>query len=72
MKGISGWGMRSLFDKKVFLSLLNELDQIRRLHKVKKRFYLFHISYNGKALWNEDSAPTQFSTKMQKWHKKVE
>ena len=68
MKNIEGWGLRALFDKKVFLSLLNELDQMRRLLNVKKQFYIFHITYNGKTLQSD----SQFSSKMIKWHKKVE
>ena len=37
----NGWGMRVLFDKKAFLQLLMELEQIRKLHQVKKKDYLF-------------------------------
>jgi len=31
-----GWGMPVLFDKKVFLSLLQELEQMRKINTVKK------------------------------------
>ena len=33
--------MRGLFDKKVFLALLSELEHTRKMHSVKKRDYLF-------------------------------
>lgn len=51
--------MRVLFDKKVFLSLLNELESMRKILQVKKMFYLFHVPYEGKP------------QSMSDWHKKV-
>ena len=39
----NGWGMRVLFDKKAFLQLLTELEQMRKLHQVKKKYYLFNL-----------------------------
>ena len=44
-----GWGMRMLFDKKAFLHLLLELEQMRKLHLVKKKYYLFNVPYFGKS-----------------------
>ena len=38
-----GWGMQVLFDKKAFLQLLEELEKTRKLHQVKKKYYLFHL-----------------------------
>lgn len=55
-----GWGMRVLFDKKVFLSLLTELESMRKILQVKKMFYIFHVPYEGK--------PEEMSD----WYKKVE
>ena len=55
-----GWGMRVLFDKKVFLSLLTELESMRKILQVKKMMFLFHVPYEGK------------SEKLGEWHKKVE
>lgn len=37
-----GWGMQTLFDKKAFMQLLTELEQMRKLHQVKKKYYLFN------------------------------
>jgi hypothetical protein len=45
---------------------------MRRLLNVKKRFYLFHVTYNGKAHFEGNSYDTQFSSKMRNWHKKVD
>ena len=42
-----GNGSKILFDKKVFLSLLVELERMRKIKTVKKRFYLFHEEYQG-------------------------
>ena len=55
-----GYGTRLLFDKKVFLFMLNELESMRKLLTVKKQFYIFHLPYFGK--------PQAMSA----WHKKVE
>jgi hypothetical protein len=44
-----GWGMQVLFDKKAFLQLLTELEQMRKLHQVKKKYYLFNLQYFGKS-----------------------
>ena len=54
-----GWGMRVLFDKKVFLSLLHELENMRKILQVKKMYYIFHLPYEGKP------------QKMNDWHWKV-
>jgi len=35
-------GSRRLFDKKVFMCLLQEVEQMRRLKQIKKRFFIFH------------------------------
>jgi len=35
--------MRVLFDKKIFLNLLLELEQMRKINSVKKQFYIFNI-----------------------------
>ncbi len=43
-----GWGMRVLFDKKVFLALLHELENMRKILQVKKMYYIFHLPYEGK------------------------
>ena len=59
-KNSKGWGMRVLFDKHVFQNTLVELEQMRKLHSVKKQFYLFHLPYFGKP------------KKMTAWHRKVE
>ena len=40
--------MRRLFDKKIFLALLQELEQTRKVQSVKKQMYLFHRPYFGK------------------------
>jgi len=40
--------MRVLFDKKVFLSLLHELENMRKILQVKKMYYIFHLPYEGK------------------------
>ena len=40
--------LRLLFDKKIFLDLLRELEQVRKVQSVKKKNYLFHIPYEGK------------------------
>ena len=59
-KNSKGWGMRVLFDKKVFQYTLVELEQMRKLYSVKKQFYLFHLPYFGKP------------KKMTPWYRKVE
>lgn len=59
-KNSKGWGMRVLFDKKVFQNTLVELEQMRKLYSVKKQFYLFHLPYTGKP------------KHMTAWHRKVE
>jgi len=52
---------RKLFiDKKILLSLLIDLQKFRKLLNLKKRFYIFQVSYDGKP------------KEMEKWHKKVE
>jgi hypothetical protein len=60
IKNIRGWGSRVLFDKKVFLALLQELDRMRMVKSVKKRYYLFHEEYQGKPKERDD------------WHREVE
>lgn len=55
-----GWGMRILFDKKTFYSLLVDLERMRKVVNLKKSFFIFHIPYEGK--------PSDMSS----WHKKVE
>lgn len=40
--------MKILFDKKTFYSLLIDLERMRKVLNLKKRFYLFHIPYEGK------------------------
>jgi hypothetical protein len=40
--------MRVLFDKKVFLALLHELENMRKILQVKKMYYIFHLPYEGK------------------------
>lgn len=52
--------MRVLFDKKAFLQLLTELEQMRKLHQVKKKYYLFTLQYFGK------------SPSTDEWYQKVE
>ena len=47
-RNTKGWGMRVLFDKKIFLALLQELEQMRKINSVKKQFYLFNVQYRGK------------------------
>ncbi len=47
-RNTKGWGMRVLFDKKIFLALLLELAQMRKINSVKKQFYIFNIQYRGK------------------------
>lgn len=59
-KNSRGWGMRVLFDKKVFMSLLTELEQMRKIYSIKKQFYLFNLPYEGKP------------KKLSAWHQKVE
>jgi len=51
--------MRVLFDKKVFLTLLHELENMRKILQVKKMYYIFHLPYEGKP------------KRMGDWHKKV-
>jgi len=58
-RNTKGWGMRVLFDKKVFLSLLTELESMRKILQVKKMFYIFHVAYEGKP------------EAMSEWHLKV-
>jgi hypothetical protein len=41
--------MRVLFDKKAFLQILLELEQMRKIHQVKKKYYLFNLQYFGKS-----------------------
>ena len=41
--------MRTLFDKKVFMSLLIELENLRKILNVKKCFYIFNLPYEGKS-----------------------
>merc|ERR1711893_87844 len=40
--------MRRLFDKKIFLDLLQELEHMRKINSVKKQFYIFNLQYFGK------------------------
>ena len=47
-RNTKGWGMRVLFDKKIFLCLLQELEQMRKINSVKKQFYIFNVQYRGK------------------------
>ena len=61
-KNAKGYGTRLLFDKKVFLFMLNELESMRKLLTVKKKFYIFTNPYSGKPAASEDNI----------WHKKVE
>jgi len=49
-----------LIDKKIMHNLLIDLQRFRKLLNLKKRFYIFQVSYDGKP------------TEMKKWHKKVE
>jgi hypothetical protein len=51
--------MRVLFDKKVFLSLLHELENMRKILQVKKMYYIFNLPYEGKP------------QRMNDWHRKV-
>lgn len=55
-----GWGMSLLFDKKVFFSILQDLERMRKVLNLKKCFFIFHIPYDGKP------------QEMNSWHKKVE
>lgn len=55
-----GWGTRVLFDKKVFLQLLRELENMRKVLQVKKMYYIFNLPYDGKP------------ATMTKWHHKVQ
>ena len=55
-----GWGMRILFDKKTFYQLLIDLERMRKVLYLKKKFYIFHILYEGK--------PRELDS----WHRKVE
>ena len=64
-KNTKGWGMRVLFDKKVFNDLLIELEYMRKLIQVKKMQYLFNAKYEGKSRINDNS-------KMSIWRRKVE
>jgi hypothetical protein len=49
-----------IIDKKIITSLLVDLQRFRKLLNLKKSFYIFHVSYDGKP------------TEMAKWHQKVE
>jgi len=40
--------MRRLFDKKIFLDLLVELERMRKVQSVKKKNYIFNVPYEGK------------------------
>jgi hypothetical protein len=60
IKNMRGSGSRVLFDKKVFLNLLLELEHMRMIKSVKKRYYLFHEEYQGKPKERDE------------WHREVE
>ena len=49
-----------IIDKKIIMNLLVDLQRFRKLLTLKKSFYLFHVSYDGKP------------PEMKKWHDKVE
>ena len=49
-RNTKGWGMRVLFDKKIFLGQLKELEQMRKINSVKKQYYIFNRPYRGK-MW---------------------
>jgi hypothetical protein len=55
--------MQTLFDKKAFMQLLTELEQMRKLHQVKKKYYLFNTQYYGKPASSEEQY---------EWYEKVE
>jgi len=59
-RNTKGWGTRVLFDKKVFLDNLRELENMRKVLQVKKMFYIFNLPYDGK--------PKDLSD----WHLKVQ
>ena len=51
---------KMIIDKKILLNLLIDLQRFRKLLNLKKSFYIFNISYDGKP------------QEMAKWHQKVE
>jgi hypothetical protein len=51
---------KMVIDKKILLNLLVDLQRFRKLLNLKKSFYIFNISYDGKP------------KEMAKWHEKVE
>lgn len=51
---------KMVIDKKILLNLLVDLQRFRKLLNLKKSFYIFNISYDGKP------------QEMAKWHQKVE
>jgi hypothetical protein len=51
---------KMVIDKKILLNLLIDLQRFRKLLNLKKSFYIFNISYDGKP------------KEMAKWHDKVE
>lgn len=56
----SVFSRKLIIDKKLLLNLLIDLQRMRKTLNLKKSFYIFHISYDGKP------------KEMAKWHEKVE
>lgn len=54
------YSRKLVVDKRILLNLLTDLQRFRKLLNLKKRFYIFNVTYDGKP------------TDMAKWHKKVE
>ena len=54
------YSRKLVVDKRILLNLLTDLQRFRKLLNLKKRFYIFNVTYDGKP------------TEMAKWHKKVE
>jgi hypothetical protein len=56
----SAYSHKLIIDKKILYSMLVDLQRFRKLLNLKKSFFIFQQSYDGK--------PTEHA----KWHKKVE
>lgn len=56
----SVFSRKLIIDKKLLWNLLIDLQRMRKTLNLKKSFYIFHISYDGKP------------KEMAKWHEKVE
>lgn len=58
--GSSIFSRKLIVDKRIIYNLLIDLQRFRKLLNLKKSFYIFHRSYDGKPV------------EMAKWHQKVE